>query len=109
MKTYRVIAHYDYPQVVRSATVTAETPERAMVRALLEHHIPAGFRRDDTGWLVEEFWRPEMGGERRWPQVDKRQRLFWGNPECPRVLRFDIEELHQSSSRGGLTRKSSSS
>ncbi|MFQ5487216.1 MAG: hypothetical protein ACE5ET_02070 [Gammaproteobacteria bacterium] len=96
MKKYRVIAHYDHPQVVRSTTVAAENPERAMVRVLLERRIPAGFKRDDNGWLVEEFWQPEMGGARRWPRVDKRQRLLWGDPAQPRILRFDIEELRLS-------------
>ncbi|HHH35549.1 MAG TPA: hypothetical protein ENK48_01810 [Gammaproteobacteria bacterium] len=91
MPSYRVIAHYDHPQVVRSAVVEAESAERAMVTALLQHHIPAGFRRDAHGWLVEEFWRPEMGGDLRWPRVDRRWRLVWGDPRHPRVLRFEVE------------------
>lgn len=100
MKRYRVIAHYDHPQVVRSATVEAENATRAMVRALLERRIPAGFRRDEHGWLTEEYWRPEMGGALRWPRVDRRLRLLWGDPERPTVLRFEVEALDLSPATG---------
>ncbi len=100
MPCYRVIAHYDHPQVVRSTVVSAGTPQRAMVRALLEGHIPAGFKRDAHGWLVEEFWRPEMGGDLRWPRLDRRWRLVWGEPDRPRILRFEVEAVELSPAAG---------
>lgn len=92
-KTYRVTAFYEHPEVERNAIVQAETPQRAMVKALLERQVPAGFTRDEYGWILPVFWKPEMGGGRRWPRIERRDRLVWGDEQEQQQLRFEVEEL----------------
>lgn len=93
IKTYRVTAFYERPEVERNAIVQAESPQRAMVKALLERQVPAGFTRDEYGWILPVFWNPDMGGERRWPQIERGDRLTWGDNDERRNLRFEVEEL----------------
>src|SRR3569832_1861353 len=43
---YRVTALYDFPPVERGIVVEADTPEHAMVQAVLEGLLPVAFERD---------------------------------------------------------------
>ena len=86
---YRVTALYDYPPVERTALVDADTPQRAMVKAVLEGQLPVAFRHDAYGWLEPVMWRAELGGELRWPLV-KDDRIEWGTDEERTGLRFYI-------------------
>lgn len=89
---YRVTALYDYPPVERSAVVEADTPQRAMVKAVLEGQLPVAFRRDAHGWLEPVMWRAELDGGPRWPRVDG-ESLEWGDGDVRRRLRFYITAL----------------
>ena len=92
MPTYQVTAFYERPELERNAVVTAENPQRAMVRALIEGKVPAGFARDEHGWIHPVTWKPEMAGSLRWPRLSGKDRLVWGDEDPPRTLRFSIEE-----------------
>lgn len=92
MPTYYVTAFYERPELERNTVVTAESPERAMVKALIERRIPAGFARDEYGWIQPVPWKPEMAGTLRWPRLNGRDRLVWGDDDPPRSLRFSVEE-----------------
>lgn len=92
MPTYQVTAFYERPELERNAVVTAESPERAIVRALMEHRIPAGFTRDEYGWIQPVLWTPELAGASRWPRIVGRDRLAWGDSDAQKTLRFSVEE-----------------
>lgn len=91
-ETYRVTAFYERPELERNAVVQADSAKQAMVKALLERKVPAGFTRDEYGWIQPVYWQPEMGGERRWPRVVGSDRLAWGDADNPGSLRFDVEK-----------------
>jgi hypothetical protein len=91
-QTYRVTAFYERPELERNAIVQAESPEQAMVRALLERKVPVGFARDEYGWIQPVFWKAELGGGRRWPRVVSRDTVAWGDDDDPHTLRFAVEE-----------------
>jgi len=95
MRLYRVTAFYDRPPVERNAVVRAESPERAMVRALLEGHVPACFVRDEHGWLTPAYWEPRMGGRLRWPRVVGPDTLVWGEGRRRGRLCFQVEPLQE--------------
>jgi hypothetical protein len=92
MRRYRVTAFYEHPELERNAVIEAESTERAMIRALIERRIPAGFTRDEFGWIEPVFWKPEMAGRMRWPRLLAPDRLGWGDGEDLRWLRFSVEE-----------------
>lgn len=92
MPTYQVTAFYERPELERNAVVTAENPERAMVKALIEGKVPASFSRDENGWIQPVPWKPEMAGTLRWPRLAGKGRLIWGDDDAPRTLRFSVEE-----------------
>ncbi len=92
MPTYQVTAFYERPELERNAVVDAESPERAIVKALIERKVPAGFTRDEYGWIQPLLWKPEMGGAARWPRVIGRDRLAWGDGDDEKSLRFSVEE-----------------
>lgn len=91
-RSYRVTAFYERPELERNAVVEAESVERAMVKALLEHKVPAGFARDEFGWIQPVFWNTGMAGGTRWPRLVGSDRLDWGDGDDRRTLRFSIEE-----------------
>lgn len=92
LRSYRVTAFYERPELERNAVVEAESVERAMVKALLERKVPAGFVRDEFGWIEPVFWKAEMAGEARWPRLVGSDLLVWGDESRPRSLRFSVEE-----------------
>jgi hypothetical protein len=92
MRRYRVTAFYERPELERNAVVEAESVERAMIKALIERKVPAGFTRDEFGWIEPLFWKPEMAGWMRWPRLLAADRLGWGEDENLRSLRFSVEE-----------------
>lgn len=92
MPVYQVTAFYERPELERNAVVTAESPERAMVKALIERKIPAGFSRDEYGWIQPVLWKPEMAGELRWPRLAGKGCLVWGDQDDRHTLRFSVEE-----------------
>ena len=92
-KTYRVTAFYDYPPVERSVVVEADTPQRAMVKALLEGRVPAFFRKDEFGWLLPIFWHPRLAGGKRWPTIIGRNVIVWGRRGKRDRLIFDVDEV----------------
>lgn len=85
-------AFYEHPDVERNVIVQAESPQQAMVKALLERKVPACFSRDEYGWLLPVYWSAGMGGRHRWPRVAQRNRLTWGDEGDPHSLRFAVEE-----------------
>lgn len=89
---YRVTAFYERPELERNAVVEADSAEQAMVRAVLERKVPAGFGRDEYGWIQPLYWKPELGGVRRWPRIIGRDRLTWGDDDAPQTLRFSVEQ-----------------
>lgn len=91
-RSYRVTAFYERPELERNAVVEAESTERAMVKALLERKVPAGFARDEFGWIEPVFWKTEMAGQARWPRLVAADRLAWGDEGNRRTLRFAVEE-----------------
>ena len=91
LNRYRVKAFYERVPVERSAEVCAESAARAMVVALLERLIPAGFAPDAGGWLAPVWWSPELAGEGRWPRIAGPGRLVWGPAERPQELRLEVE------------------
>jgi len=93
VKKYRVTAFYDYPPVERSVVVEAESPQRAMVKALLEGRVPALFRKDEFGWLLPVFWHPRFAGGRRWPTVIGSNMIAWGERDKRDKLLFDVDEV----------------
>lgn len=93
MKRYRVRAFYDRVPVERSAEVWADSPERAMVAALLTRAIPAGFAPDEHGWLGPVWWSPRLARETRWPRVAGPGRLQWGAPGQEVELRCQVDEI----------------
>ena len=95
MKNYRVTALYERPEINRTAIVQADSAELAMVRALLEHKVPATFSKDEFGWLQPVFWEPALGGARRWPRIERRDRLVWGDEDRPQVLHFEIDTIEE--------------
>src|SRR3569832_2281909 len=88
---YRVTAQYDFPTVERGIVVEADTPEHAMVQAVLEGLLPVAFERDAHGWLQPVMWLAELGGARRWPTM-RGDRIEWGEGEARQQLRFYITE-----------------
>lgn len=92
-KTYRVTAFYDYPPVERSVVVEADTPQRAMVKALLEGRVPAFFRKDEFGWLLPIFWHPRLAGGKRWPTIIGRNVIAWGRRGKKDRLIFGVDEI----------------
>lgn len=92
IRSYRITAFYERPELERNAVVEAESAEQAMVRAVLERKVPVGFGRDEYGWIRPLYWKPELGGARRWPRVAGRDRLTWGDDDSPQTLRFAVEE-----------------
>jgi hypothetical protein len=91
-RRYRVTAFYEHPELERNAVIEAESPERAMIRALIERKVPAGFTRDEFGWIQPLYWKPEMAGRLRWPRLLTADRLAWGEDEDLHSLRFSVEE-----------------
>jgi hypothetical protein len=91
-RSYRVTAFYERPELERNAVVEAESVEQAMVRALLERKIPAAFARDAAGWIEPVYWRAEMAGKARWPQLIAADCIAWGDGDERRQLRFCVEE-----------------
>lgn len=89
---YRVTAFYERPELERNAVVEADSSEQAMVRAVLERKVPVGFGRDEYGWIQPLYWKPELGGVRRWPRISGRDRLTWGDDDAAQTLRFSVEK-----------------
>ena len=92
---YRVTALYEYPPVERSALVEADSPQRAMIKALIEGRLPTGFQRDAHGWLEPLMWHPNMAGARRWPTVVDEASLEWGEKDARRRLKFYVAEADE--------------
>ena len=92
MRCYRVTAFYEHPDLERNAVVEAESVERAMVKALIERKVPAGFEPDEFGGIQPVFWKPEMAGRSRWPRLLATDRLAWGDEKNTHCLRFSVEE-----------------
>ncbi|MEK7322659.1 MAG: hypothetical protein AABZ84_06230 [Pseudomonadota bacterium] len=90
---YRVTALYDYPPVERTAIVEADSPQRAMVKALIEGRLPTAFRRDEQGWLEPLMWYPGLAGNRRWPRLAGDTTLEWGEEEARCRLNFYVAEV----------------
>jgi len=92
MKRFRVIAMYDYPEINRSVRVIAEDPQQAILRAVLDQRLPITYARDERGHLQPQYWQPDMGGETRWPRIDRNNRLLWKSTHHQGQLRFEVEE-----------------
>lgn len=92
MPTYQVTAFYERPELERNAVVSAESPQQAVVKALIEGKIPAGFTRDEYGWIQPLLWKPEMAGASRWPRLAGKDRLAWGDEDNLKELRYAVEE-----------------
>ncbi len=92
---YRVTALYDYPPVERTAIVEADSPQRAMVKALIEGRLPSGFRRDASGWLEPLMWHPGLAGARRWPEVVAESSLEWGEGDARQRLEFYVAAVEE--------------
>ncbi|RMD80050.1 MAG: hypothetical protein D6809_02180 [Gammaproteobacteria bacterium] len=101
MPLYRVTAFYDRPPVERNVVLRAESPQRAMVRALLEGRVPACFVRDEHGWLVPAPWEPAMGGRLRWPRLAGPWTLVWGEGRRQGRLCFQVEPLPEGEAEEG--------
>ncbi len=71
-------AHYADPPVDRSAEIEAEDPQRAMMKALLEHKVPAKFEPDGYGWMAPVYWHPDLAGRSRWPIFRRVDTVTWG-------------------------------
>lgn len=91
-RRYRVTAFYERPELERNAVVEAESVEQAMVKALLERKVPAGFTRDASGWIEPVYWRADMAGKARWPALIGADCIAWGDDDQRRTLRFCVEE-----------------
>jgi hypothetical protein len=91
-RRYRVTAFYEHPELERNAIIEADSAERAMIKALIERKVPAGFARDEFGWIQPMYWKPEMAGRLRWPRLLPADRLVWGDEEDLHSLRFSVEE-----------------
>ncbi len=91
-RSYRVTAFYERPELERNAVVEAESVEQAMVKALLERKVPAGFTRDESGWIAPVFWHADMGGKTRWPRLIAADCIAWGEGSEQGTLRFSVEE-----------------
>jgi hypothetical protein len=93
MPTYQVTAFYERPELERNAVVNAESPQQAVIKALIERKIPAGFTRDEYGWIQPMLWKPEMAGASRWPRLTGKDRVTWGDEDDRRELRYSVEAL----------------
>src|SRR3569623_2758047 len=98
---YRVTALYDFPPVECGIVVEADTPEHAMVQAVLEGLLPVAFERDAHGWLQPEMWHAELGGARRWPTM-RGERIEWGEGEARQQLPYYITEEEDGRDRDVL-------
>lgn len=92
VRTYRITAFYERPELERNAVVEASSAEQAMVKAVLERKVPVGFARDEYGWIAPVYWQAAMGGGRRWPRIVGKDTLAWGDDDAPRTLRFAVDE-----------------
>lgn len=93
VKRYRVVAYYDYPPLERTAELEANDPRQAMVRALIERHVPAAFLHDEFGWLQPVLWSPDLAGPGRWPVFINHRTLAWAERQRNQRVSFSVTEL----------------